>query len=272
MIPITDVEFRKLSSFIQKHYGIQLKKEKETLLIGRLHKIITELGFQTFTQYYDYLVNDKSGKALLVLVDKISTNHTFFMREPEHFNYLREVVLPYLHETVKDRDLRIWCAASSTGEEPYTLAMILHDYFGGLIPTWDKKLLATDISDSVLAFAKAGEYSKDRVGPLPPNWKTKYFDVKGTDTYKVKDLLKREVIYRRLNLMDEVFPFRKKFHVIFCRNVMIYFDQPTKDLLVDKFYDLLEPGGYLFIGHSESLNREKMKFNYIKPAVYRKGP
>lgn len=272
MIPITEKEFNKLSQFIQENYGIQLKKEKMTLVTGRLHKLLLELGFKNFSQYYDYVIHDKTGKAVTVLIDKISTNHTFFMRESEHFYFFRDIVLPELKKTVTNKDLRIWCAASATGEEPYTLAMILKDAFSEEASVWDTKLLATDISVSALETAKKGQYASERVEPMPKNWVLKYFNKKDSQTYEVVDSLKREIIFRRFNLMENRFPFKQKFHVIFCRNVMIYFDQPTKDALVNKFYDLMEPGGYLFIGHSESLNRETTQFKYIKPAVYRKMP
>ncbi|SCZ77840.1 CheR family methyltransferase [Acidaminobacter hydrogenoformans] len=272
MIQITEPEFEKLAGFIHRHYGIQLKKEKHTLLTGRLHKLLSDLGMGSFSEYYDYLMRDTTGKAVAVLIDKISTNHTFFMREPDHFEYFRETVLPFLKASVKSRDLRVWCAASSTGEEPYTLAMILRDYFGGFQPPWETAVLATDISQAALEVARQGIYSQERVAPLPRAWALKYFRKLDDQSVMVSDALKQEVIFRRFNLMEEVFPFRQKMHVIFCRNVMIYFDQKTKDRLVEKFYDLLEEGGYLFIGHSESLNRDATRFKYIRPAVYRKLP
>lgn len=270
MLKITDNEFKLLTDLIKKNYGIHLKKEKETLIIGRLHKVLSELGFNTFTEYYKYLVTDTSGKALEVLIDKISTNHTFFMREPDHFYFFRDQVIPYLKNVIKDRDLRTWCAASSTGEEPYTLAMILADCFDNMPPPWDTKLLASDISQTALSSAKAGIYSKDRLEDLPAIWKTKYLSKIDQNNFVVTEKIKREVIYRRFNLIDDKFPFKKKFHVIFCRNVMIYFDAATKEILVNKLYDQLENGGYLFIGHSESINREASAFKYIRPAVYRK--
>lgn len=274
MIPITDKEFQQLSEFIQREYGIQLKKEKQLLLTGRLHKLLGELGFTTFTEYYDYLINDPTGEARDVLIDKVSTNHTYFMREPEHFDYFRDQVLPYLKkkkETAKSRDIRIWCAASSTGEEPYTLAMIMADFFGQEAPQWDTRLLATDISQTVLETAQKGVYSNESMAKLPPNWRFKYFKKYDGNNSVIGDEVKGDVIFKRFNLMEEVFPFKKKFDVIFCRNVMIYFDQPTKNKIVNKMYDKLEPGGYVFIGLAESFNRETPQFEFIKPAIYRKS-
>lgn len=270
MITISEKEFKILTEYIKKNYGIHLKKEKQTLITGRLHNVLTQLGFNSFTEYYNYLIEDKTGEASIILIDKITTNHTYFMRETEHFYIFRDRVLPYLKKNSKDKDLRVWCAASSTGEEPYTLAMILDEFFNKDKLWWDTKVLATDISKSVLDTAKKGIYNNERLLPLPKHWKLNYFNKYDNEKSVVNDRIKNEVIYRRFNLMENVFPFKKKFHVIFCRNVMIYFDNETKDRLVNKFYDIMEPGGYLFIGLSESLNREKTRFKYISPAVYRK--
>lgn len=270
MMTITDKEFKQLAAFIHKNYGIHLKKEKETLITGRLHKVLSDLGLNSFSEYYDYLIKDQTGMALAELVDKITTNHTFFMREAEHFVYLRDQVLPFWKSNIKNNDLRVWCAASSTGEEPYTLAMIIADYFEPVKDAWDTKLLATDISSAALNTAKKGIYPNERLAELPLYWRNKYFIKHDALNMKTTDFLKNQVLYRNFNLMEEVYPFKKKMHVIFCRNVMIYFDQKTKEVLVNKLYDLLEPGGYLFIGHSESLNRETTNFKYIRPAVYRK--
>jgi chemotaxis protein methyltransferase CheR len=240
------------------------------LVIGRLHNVLLQEGFINFTEYYKYLVSDQTGKAVITLLDKITTNHTFFMRESDHFYYFRDKVLPHLSKTVKDKDLRIWCAASSTGEEPYTLAMILDEFLGNEKTLWDTKILATDISEKVLGIAQKGVYSNERIAPLPSYWKINYFMRYDYEKSIMIDKIRNDVIYRKFNLMDTIFPFKKKFHTIFCRNVMIYFDDQTKNQLVNKFYDHMEYGGYLFIGHSESLNRETTRFKNVMPAVYRK--
>jgi len=270
MINISDDEFRLLTTFIKEHSGIHLKDEKKTLLVGRLSNMLQEKGISSIMEYYKLLRTETDGKELSRLIDKITTNHTYFMREAEHFTYLAQHVLPMMKQTIKGNDFRIWCAASSSGEEPYTLAMILEDTFKGEAVRWDKKLLATDLSLSILETAKAGKYQKEKVATLPKIWMLNYFDRINDLEFEVKPSLKKEVVYRRFNLLEPIFPFKKKFHVIFCRNVMIYFDNETKDELINKFYDILEPGGYLFIGHSESINREKTKFQYVRPAVYRK--
>lgn len=192
------------------------------------------------------------------------------MREAEHFYYFRDIVLPYLSSTVSEKDLRIWSAGCSSGQEAYTLAMIIDDYFQNSKIFWDTKILATDISSKVLSVAKTGIYSKDEIAPLPSLWKLNYFNKIDNNNYEIVSKIKKEVIYRRFNLMENVFPFKKKFHTIFCRNVMIYFDEKTKIDLINKFYDKMEYGGYLFIGHTETLPSNKIEFKYIAPAVYRK--
>ena len=270
MIDISNDEFLLLADFIKENSGITLRDEKKTLLVARLGKILNDKGLQSFMEYYKILKDDINGKELSQLVDKITTNHTYFMRESEHFSYFSREVLPKLERTVGDGDIRVWCAASSSGEEPYSLAMIMADYFKGYETIWNKKLLATDLSHSILEAAKAGIYTKEQIAKLPQVWVLNYFDRLDEHNFSIKPQLKEEVVFRRFNLLEPVFPFRHKFHVIFCRNVMIYFDSVTKDALIDKFYNALEPGGYLFLGHTESLNRDKTRFEYICPAVYRK--
>jgi chemotaxis protein methyltransferase CheR len=267
---ITDEEFRKLTKYIKVNYGINLKEEKRTLVTGRLQSVLAENRFQNFSQYYDYIVSDKTGEAAATLVNKITTNHTYFMREAQHFFYFRDTVLPYLREEARDKDLRIWSAGCSSGEEPYTLAMLIDEYFGREKIWWDTKILATDISQKVLAKARRGVYSGEEVESLPASWRINYFRQQEDKRYLLVDRIKQEVIYRKFNLIQEVFPFKKKFHVIFCRNVMIYFDTPTKEALVEKLYRHTRRGGYLFVGHSESLNRAKTDYKYVRPAIYRK--
>lgn len=272
---ISEAEFEKLSEYIQRNYGIFLKKEKMALVMGRLGNVLLSKNMNSFSEYFDYVISDRSGQAVVELINKITTNHTFFMREEEHFDYFKNVVLPYLSTSVPDKDLRIWSAGCSTGEEPYTLAMIMDDYFGKEKMWWDTKVLATDISSNVLEEARRGQYSSEDISHLPPQWQQKYFNciMSGSNSKECAELTQRirnEVIFRKFNLMESVFPFKRKFHVIFCRNVMIYFDNDTKNRLVNKLYDLTEDGGFLFIGHSESLNRDKTKYKYIMPALYRK--
>lgn len=270
MIAIKDQEFRQFADFIQAHYGILFKAEKKTMIAGRLAQVLSSMNFDSLSDYMKYVTSDKTGRAASEMLDKITTNHTFFMREPSHFYYFRDKVLPYLTATVKDKDFRIWSAACSSGEEPYTLAMIIDEFFGMNKAAWDAKILATDISSNVLSIAKAGVYSKEKISALPENWKQRYFKKQEGGSYILSEKIRNEVIFSNINLMDSVFPFRKRMHVIFCRNVMIYFDNETKEKLAERLYDITEPGGFLFIGHSESLNRERTRYRYLMPAVYRK--
>jgi chemotaxis protein methyltransferase CheR len=270
IVEITLKEFRQLADFIKSNYGIYLKDEKRTLMMGRLNSVLVNKNFSNFTDYYNYVISDKTGEAVSTLLNKITTNHTYFMREADHFNYFRDRVLPYLAETVGNKDLRIWCAACSTGEEAYTLAMIIDEFFGQEKCLWDTKILATDISENVLGIAGRGVYNNEHIKPLPGSWKISYFKKTDSENSVVVDRIKNEILFRKFNLMETKFPFKKKFNTIFCRNVMIYFDNKTKNELVEKFYNYMEYGGYLFIGHSESLDREKTKFKYIMPSVYRK--
>jgi chemotaxis protein methyltransferase CheR len=270
MVKIAEREYELLADYILKNYGIKLGDGKKSLVVSRLQNVLMQKKFSNFSEYYDYVVSDKTGDAAATLVDKITTNHTFFMRESNHFYYFRDNVLPYFASTIKNKDLRIWSAGCSTGEEAYTLAMIMQDYFGTDKPLWDTRVLATDISSKVLETAKKGEYRSKDIESFPLYWRTNYFRKTDDEKSVVINKIRNEVIFRSFNLMNSSFPFKKKFHVIFCRNVMIYFDAQTKKDLVDRFYDFTEPGGYLFIGHSESLNREEARFKYVMPAVYRK--
>lgn len=269
-LTLTDGEYKKIADFIRTNYGINIREEKRTLLIGRLGTLLAQSGYKSFAEYFESMLADRTGEALSAFVNRITTNHTFFMREPDHFYFFRDSVLPYLEKSVADRDLRIWCAACSSGEESYTLAMIVDEYFKANKRLWDCRILATDISSKVLEEARRGIYDQDKLSPLPPYWRLNYFRPCGEGKYGVTEKIKKEVIYRKFNLMEKQFPFKKKFHCIFCRNVMMYFDEQNKDELVERLYDCTEPGGYLFVGHSEALSRESTRYRYVQPAVYRK--
>lgn len=270
MIPITDKEFEQFRNYIKGTYGINLGPEKKALLTGRLWSTLVHKGLNSFSEYYQYVVGDNSGQATVELLDKITTNHTFFMREPEHFQFFRTVALPQLELTVKDRDLRVWSAGCSTGQEAYTLSMLLNDHFSAGKGTWDTTLLATDISTRALAKACAGVYSSEEIADLPLSWRRDYFRRVQDDSWAVTDALKQKVVFRNFNLMEGTFPFKRRFHVIFCRNVMIYFDEGTRLTLLEKFWNTLEFGGYLFLGHTEFISREHSAFRHVCPSVYRK--
>lgn len=273
LMPLSDKEFRLLSEFVYGHFGIVITEHKRSLLVGRLQKIVKSRGFSSFIDYYHFLEKTNDKEVLSELANRISTNHTFFFREAEHFDLFREIVLPDIRDHAlrkNKKDLRIWCAASSSGEEPYTIVISMMEYFGADYRFWDAGLLATDISEKMLTAAGEGVYSDERLNETPTAIRNKYFDKLGASQWAVKDFLKKEVLYRRFNLMNNVFPFKQPMDVIFCRNVMIYFDADTRDTLIEKLRQSLRPGGYLFIGHSETMGRNREGFRYIKPAMYQR--
>lgn len=266
---LTDREFNRIVFYVKSHYGIDLS-QKRVLVSGRLENYLVRNGYAGYDEYMEKVEENPGGEEAKNLVNVLTTNHTFFMRESVHFDYMRAVILPQLKvKAAREKDLRIWSAASSTGEEPYAIAMLLMDYFGIEHSAWDTKVLATDVSTRVLEHAVKGKYLKEQIEPLPDKWKQRYFRPIGEGEYQAKEELKREVIFRQFNLMNP-FPFRRKFHVVFLRNVMIYFDENTKYQLIKKIYDYMEPGGYLFIGTTESLDREKTDFQYVEPSIYRR--
>lgn len=271
IITINDHDFKLLSDLIYSYSGITLTLQKKPLLIGRLQSSVKRLGFNNFKDYYSYILSDTSGTEISDLINCISTNHTYFYREEKHFEYLANIVLPEITRKLRNEglnDLRIWCAGCSSGEEAYMIAMILHEFYSKEYYAWNAGVLATDISEKVLDQARSGIYSQDNLKKLPIIF-LKYFNKKG-DQYVASEKLKKEVTFRRFNLTNDYFPFKKAFDIIFCRNVMIYFDKTTRDQLINKFYDYLNPGGYLFISHTESIGRDQHMFKYIQPAIYRR--
>ena len=270
---ISSSEFDLIRSLVYEKMGINLSDQKRALVVGRLQNALRSNGFKSFRQYYDHVLSDSSGQALVDLADSISTNYTYFNREHGHFDFLRESALPEVVDNLRrknSKDIRIWCAASSSGEEPYMLAMILREFFGNEFHQWETGILATDISGTALRVAEEGIYSADKVSRVPLGLKNKYFSKIENNLYSVVDEIKRIVTFRRFNLINKVFPFKQKFDIIFCRNVMIYFDQGTRNELVRKLYANTSRGGFLFVGHSETLDRRDTEYDYVKPAIYRK--
>lgn len=266
---MTDEEFLRIAGYMKQRYGIDLG-QKKVIMNGRLENHIKSGGWSSFHAFMNDLERDSSGKLEKELVNLLTTNHTYFMREFEHFEFFKSVVLPELKQKAQNtKDLRIWCGAASTGEEPYMIAMVLKDFFGLESSSWDTKVLATDISTKVLQQAIAGIYNEEQLKSIPDQWKRHFFKKTPEGMFVVKDELKQEVIFRQFNLMSP-FPFRKRMHTIFLRNVMIYFDEDTKNELLQKVYDFLEPGGYLFIGMTETLDRAQVPFELVRPSIFRK--
>jgi chemotaxis protein methyltransferase CheR len=251
-----------------------LTDKKKALVRGRLNRVLRNRNLRTFKEYLDLVRNDPTGTCLIELVDRISTNHTFFFRESEHFTFLMETAVPELLNRLSSegpgQEVRIWCAGCATGEEAYTLAMLCQELAQTKGFLGKFKILATDISVTALEGATKGQYNGERIRLVPEALKRKYLTKIGEDLWEVSPLLKSMVLFKRLNFMDSTFPFKNNFHAIFCRNVMIYFDRPTKNGLVERLSSCLFPGHYFFIGHSETLGRDSFDLEYIKPSVYRK--
>ncbi len=264
---LTDKDFMRIVEFVKDKYGINLIK-KRMLVEGRLYYTVTSQGYTSYEQYINDVFKDPDGPEMTNFLNRITTNHTFFMREKQHFDFLMSTVLPYIEHTSKDKDARIWSAGCSFGHEPYNLAMYIDEYFGEKKSMWDTKILATDISHKALLFAKQGVYEEGVISELPVEWQKKYFNRVDNNHFKICDKIRNEVVFKTFNLMDEIVA-KKPFDLILCRNVMIYFDNDTKEQLINRFYGALKPGGYLFIGHAENMTKNT-KFRQIIPAVYQK--
>ncbi|MDL1986768.1 MAG: chemotaxis protein CheW [Deltaproteobacteria bacterium] len=266
-IELNEKHFKKVSQLVYRFSGINLKDGKESLVRARLMKRLRALRMGSFEEYLKYIESDRGGEELSCMIDAMTTNKTFFFREAEHFNYLREKILPEL----KGQRLRFWSAACSSGEEPFSLAILLMENVPQ-IKSRDVRILATDISTKMLNKARRAVYEEGTLRDVPRLFLQKYF-IKVLNqhplAYQVKDNVSSMVQLTLLNLMDS-WPMKGPFNVIFCRNVMIYFDRPTQQKLINRFWELIEPGGYLFVGHSESLSAISHKFKYIRPATYRK--
>lgn len=274
-ITLQEKEFERISQLVYKYCGINLHDGKRELVRARLAKRLRYLKIPCFSDYIDYAVNDTSGNEFTLLIDSISTNLTSFYREKQHFDYLESTFYPKITKkkmaSGKTR-IRAWSAGCSSGEEPYTIGLTLLDYFSKQAGNWDMKILATDISTKVLDKAKAGLYEKARVMPVPQSQKSRYLirkKDKTSDQYQAGDELRRMIFFGRLNLMEE-WPIQGPLDFIFCRNVMIYFDKPTQERLVNRYWNLLDSGGLLFTGHSESLTGINHKFKYVQPTIYAK--
>ena len=276
MVPtLSQKEFELFQNLIYSESGIKLNSSKKNLVQSRLQKRLRQNSINSFCDYYDFVNNDKSREELVHMIDCISTNKTHFFREIKHFELLGDQILPNLINDIKQKKrnkLRIWCAASSSGEEPYTIAMLLSNNLEAH-KNIDAKILATDISTKVLRKAINGVYGEEQVVDIPRNLLNKYFSSykdKLQQFYKAKDTLRDLITYRKFNLLDINSLGNCKFDVIFCRNVMIYFDNNTKSGLVKKFYEMLLQGGFLFISHSETLSGRNHDFKFFQPAVYQK--
>ena len=274
---LTDAEYQTIANFVHKESGINLLDGKKELVRARLTKRISQLEMHNFKAYFQYVMSDKSGDELVFLLDALATNLTSFWREPQHFEFMSKTFIPELEAKRKRPGgggprMRIWSAACSSGEEPYTIAMVVLEKSPYFATGGDFRILATDLSTKVLNIAKRGQYGPESVKHIPMTALGRFMNRTEADhgyTYTIKPEVRRIISFRRFNLMDSM-PFKGPMDLIFCRNVMIYFDRETIASLVEKFHNLLEIGGYLFIGHSESLSGLTHRFQYVAPCIYRK--
>jgi len=274
LLAMSEKEFRRLSEFVHTECGIKLPPSKKVMVEARLQKRLRNLGMPGYRQYYEYLFSPRGLEEELVhLIDVITTNTTEFFREPRHFEILTREALPtWRTEHGVAKTFRLWSAGCSTGEEPYTLAIVLSE-FASQTQGFRFSVLATDISTKVLAMARNGVYPEDRIGKLTLEMKRRYLlrsKDRSQHLVRLAPEVRRLVEFRRLNFM-ETFSFPEPMDTIFCRNVMIYFDRSTQEQLLRKFCSQLCPGGFLFIGHSESLTGMDLPLRQHAPTVYRKN-
>lgn len=264
--PLSDEDFEYFKHTVYDETGIKLSPLKRALLQSRIMKRLRILGLQNFHSYRDY-IEENYEQEISNFINVITTNKTEFMRESRHFDFMLSTALPELERSC-GTELRIWSAGCSTGEEPYTIAITCREYFKNRdFPRI--KILATDIDTQVLSVGVTGRYKTKLLDIFDEALRRKYFNLEG-EFYEVKDVLKEMIYFRRLNLLLEKYPMKKKFKIIFCRNVIIYFDKPTQRKLFERIYDCLDDDGYLFIGHSENLSGINDRFRSIGHTIYRK--
>ena len=256
---ITDSEFRKFRELVLRHTGISLAPHKREMLKARLGRRLRALGIASFSDYYQYLSqSDATGEELGRMINAVTTNVTEFFREDHHFKFMTQTWIPACQrELGRPRVLRIWSAGCSTGEEPYTIAIVLREALGPLLSSWDIRILASDIDTDALGRAQAGIYFRDKIAPISESQLRRHFLCgRGPEAgfVHIRPEVQNLVTFRRLNLLDDPWPIRTRFDAIFCRNVMIYFDRPAQQHLVRRFAGFLKDDGLLFLGHSEGLN------------------
>lgn len=269
-IAITDAEYDRARRVLYDACGVALEGDRRSLVLGRLQSVIRSMKLVTFTDYLDRVESDRSGRLISQLVNRISTNYTYFGREWEHFEHYRSRGIPEaIERNQASKTLRVWCAAASTGQEPYTLAGLLADIVGPDYRNWDGGVLGTDINTEVLKAAAEGYFEPEEIEPLAADMQKRWFVEDGTRV-RIVDRIRKDVLYRRFNLTNPTFPWRRPFDVIFCRNVMIYFDLPTKKSLGVRLANSLCRGGYLYIGIAESLEYDPKLLRPIQAGVFQR--
>jgi chemotaxis protein methyltransferase CheR len=272
MATFSNSEFRIVSQLIEDNFGLVLDDSNKPYFMGRLQDLFYENGFASFEEYYEHVLKDTSGQVLNKLVDSLSPHHSYFNRERGQFDHFQRTVLPMLAEEISYRGpkrLKLWSAGCSSGEEPYLLAMIMLEHFSEQLDSWDIRVLATDVSESILQQAKSGIYCKQNIANLPDFLRLKYFSRLTEDNWIIKPRLKQVVRFEQHDLMEDNPPKGGKMHIIFCRNVMIFFDEPTRKSMIRRFYRHTMSGGYLFLGLSESIGEFDTGYHFSQPGIYR---
>jgi chemotaxis protein methyltransferase CheR len=270
-VRMDDESFARLSSYVTREYGIKLPVNKRSMLEARLNKKVKSLGMDNYKQFLDFIFSD-AGKHgdLFHVIDLITTNKTDFFREPEHFKFLAGSYLSKWSQTEGRRNMNIWSAGCSSGEEPYTIVMVMEE-FRRRNPQFSYNLLGSDVSIRMIQNAFKGVYTSDRIAGLPMELKRAYFLRSKTqpDLVRIKPEYRKKIIYKRINFMDDGYGLLKHdYDIIFCRNVLIYFDKATQEGVIRKFISHLRPGGLLFLGHSESIMGMEIPLRQIQPTVY----
>lgn len=270
---MTDLEFNKLSTFIFKEYGIKMPPAKKIMLQSRLQKRLRELNIGSFKEYIDYVFNQKGhADEIIHMIDVVSTNKTDFFREPSHFDFMTSFILPEFIKTPSNRFFKVWSAGCSSGEEPYTLSIVLSEYMLQC-PNFDFSIFATDISSRILQKAVTAIYDQSRIDMIPMTIKKRYFlKSKDSDSKSVRVIpqLRSRITFKRLNFMDAVYDAPHAFDLILCRNVLIYFDRDTQESVINKLCVKLKRGGYFMLGHSESIINLNVPLQQIKPTIYKR--
>lgn len=266
----TDTDFNFLAKLVNQHTGIVLADHKRNMVYSRLARRLRQLKMTSFAEYCDFLSSDTSDSEMMDFVNAITTNLTGFYRESHHFDHLKGV-LQDIQKAGKSKRIRIWSSACSSGQEPYSIAMTMTDALSN-IASWDAKILATDLDTNMVATAQKGEYSDTVLEKIPPHYHKRFTNrVGGKDSGMIvmPDNIKGLITFKQLNLLHN-WPFKGPFDVVFCRNVVIYFDKPTQKILFDRIANILKPDGFLYIGHSESLFKVSERFKLIGKTIYQR--
>ena len=267
IVRLSDSEFEFIVDFVSKRYGIDLS-QKRRLIEARLAGELKSNGFDNYAQYINALKSDPTSEKVETFINKITTNYSYFSRETDHYDFLANTVIASLSQA-KKTSIKVWSAGCSTGEEPYNIAMAIDSALGIKRNLWNVSIVATDVSTRALAVAKKGVYPESELNVMPPAWKANYMVKQPDGNYKVADSIRNKGSFSQFNLMTPFFP-KNTYDVVFCRNVMIYFKPATTQEIVKKFYQSTVEGGYLFIGHSETISRLDNDYTYISPSIYRK--